>query len=171
MQTASEVDPIIGSDEIAVPAPEEGMRIFGGGVRSVEAHNFDLDDADQEDSYLAAACGATEHLQTAVGKTLDVVHFVSRPANGTDKKTGQAIQGIRSVIVTADGKRYSTWSPNAVRLFASIERTKRGGKRYDPPLRVEIAQQPNGTGGNFLTLTPLPSSRGNSKPPTGGKGK
>lgn len=147
-----EYDKAIGKYD-ALVGGETLQAIFGAPADAVELTNIDVNDADQAQVYILATGPEAEQLKKSVNKELRIVFFHAKPAEFIDRESGEVRNGLRCVIIDADGTPYSTSSPSAMRSVAAHNKAHPKGGRFDPPFECHVklsGQAPR----EFLTLVP-----------------
>lgn len=98
--------------------------------------------------------GEAEGLQDATNLEIGVKNVVLGVVTLQDNQTGKAREAIRAVIITDDGKKYSTESESAIRKLSQYVVIARnaGLKLGEQPLVVKVKKVKTRNGYNALDL-------------------
>lgn len=103
--------------------------------------------------------GSDAALDDIVGSEVEVSHIVVHPVTVTNRTTGEQMQTLRTVLVSAEGKRYSTLSPYVLKSIHSVMAIFQRPMPFTPPIRFKVVKTKRKSGdGGYLQLDPVAES-------------
>lgn len=93
--------------------------------------------------------------QSVIGSIIYLSHYIMHPAEVLDKKTGELVDAIRTLLIQPDGPPISFVATGILKSIARIAWKVQHNPPFDPPVKVKLVQRGTGSGGRTYKLMPV----------------
>jgi hypothetical protein len=126
--------------------------VAAGGIMST----YPSDDKASQLAVFRAVQASDAALDDLVGSVIKIQHVVVHPVRVAHRENGELLDGVRTVLIDAEGRRYSTLSPYPLRCLQLYQSVTGVGAPYSPPLSFRVCKQKRRQGdGGYLQLEPV----------------
>lgn len=95
---------------------------------------------EEEEKTVINSMVTAEQIEDLAGKNIEVVNYIANDTVLTDEE-GKQQRRVRLVLITKDGKAYSTVSPSFYRSFLVFVSVKGKAETWEKPLKINVFKE------------------------------